>query len=383
MKLPEYKAKELFGRYGIKIMKSVVTEDADLAADKIKAAGISYPVVIKAQVPSGGRGKAGGVKFAENGAVAADTARAMFGADIGGYTVDRLLIAEKLELKDEWYLSVMLDRAAKCPLVIFSASGGTDIEQTAKANPGSIVKADINPLVGVQDYTIRYIIKKSGIPASYFDELYALSKKLYAVFTDYSCLLAEINPLALPQTGGGLVALDAKIDIDDDAVNNLPDIAEYARSLPSDPKTAEAAKSNLLYIPLEPGGQIGVISNGSGMLMSCIDQLAERGVKAGAALDLGGGATAEKVSKAVGILFGGGHIHTLFISIFGGITRCDEVAAGVKGALEMAGDDKYVVFRMEGTNKKEGLEILRGTSKAAVAENIFDGVKLICERDRR
>ena len=379
MKLPEYKAKELFDRYGIKIMKGTVIDDAE----KIKTANISYPVVVKAQVQSGGRGKAGGVKFAEDEAEALEVAGAMLGGSIKGHTVDRVLVTEKLELAEEWYLSVTLNRASKCPLVIFSASGGVDIEETARTNPEKVVRADINPLVGIGDYTVRYMINKSGIPASYFDELGELLKKLYGIFMDCSCLLAEINPLAVA-VGGGLVALDGKVDIDDAALYKLPDIAEFAKSLPTDPKTAEAAKANLLYIPVETEGEIGVISNGSGMIMSCIDQFAKKGLRVGAAIDLGGGATAEKVKAAVAIMLSHKTLHTLFISIFGGITRCDEVAAGVIAALEQLeqfGGNKYVVLRMEGTNKEKGLEIIRSSGiGVATACDIPDGVDLICKR---
>ena len=378
MKLPEYKAKELLGKYGIKTTKGIVTDDPD----KIKSAEISYPVVIKAQIQSGGRGKSGGVKFAENEAEAQDIARTMLKGDIKGYTVDKLLIAEKLEIKDEWYFALMINRESKCPSVIFSASGGVDIEETAKIHPERIVKTDINPLVGVMDYTLRYMIKKSGIAASYFDELFALSKKLYALFMDYCCLLLEINPLALPAARDGLAALDAKIDIDDDALYRLPDIAEFAKSLHTDPKITEAAEFNLTYIPIDTCGEIGVISNGSGMLMSCIDQFAKLGIKVGAGLDLGGGATADRIKEAVSIMLDG-DIRTLFICIFGGITRCDEVANGVSDALSQlsqVGADKYIVVRMEGTNKQKGLDILRGRHGVSTVENIPEGTKLIYER---
>ena len=380
MKLPEYKAKELFAKYGIKIMKGIVTDSAENTAEEISAAKISYPVVIKAQVPIGGRGKAGGVKFAENESEMQNIAKTMLLSSIKGYAVDKILIAEKLECEDEWYLSVMIDRAAKCPLVIFSPSGGIDIEETAKTSPKSIVKIHINPLVGIKDYTVRYIIDKSGVPQSYFGELEATLKKLYDVFCGYSCLLAEINPLALPKSGDGLVAIDGKVEIDDSAAKNFPDIDEFAKSQKIDPKIKEAAMFNFLYIPIEQGGEVGVMSNGSGMLMSCIDQFAEKGIKVGAALDLGGGATAERIKEAVRIMLGGEGIHTLFVSIFGGITRCDEVASGVKAALADIGEDKSVVLRMEGTNKEKGFEIIQTETKISVAGDIPSGVRIISEK---
>jgi succinyl-CoA synthetase beta subunit len=380
MKLLEYKAKELVEKYGIKIMRGVVIE----AAGQIETAEISYPAVVKAQVQAGGRGKAGGIKFAENKNEARGIIESMLGSYISGYKTDKILITEKLEIKDEWYLAVMLDRAEKCPLVIFSAEGGADIEETARTKPESIVKIHVNPLVGIKDYTVRYIIAKSGAPLSYLSELTELLKKLYGIFTDYSCLLAEINPLALAEDGGGLVAVDGKIDIDDSAVNKFQDIAEFAKSLSindkSDLKIAEAAKFDFLYIPVESGGEVGVMSNGSGMIMSCIDQFALKNIKIGAALDLGGGAAAERIKEAVRIMLDGDKIRVLFISIFGGITRCDEVANGVRAALENISADKRIVLRIEGTNKKEGLEILRGESRVTAVENIPDGVNLIYER---
>jgi succinyl-CoA synthetase beta subunit len=340
-------------------MNGCVVDNTATMDAAIEDAGLSYPVVVKAQVQIGGRGKAGGIRFADTPAQAKEHCENLLHSQLRGYEVNQLLIVEKSENnKAEWYLSIMLDRMSKRPILIFSANGGVEIEQTAKDDPDKIVKLAIDPFVGIKDYMASYLLSKSGMDMAYKPQLTAMLQKLYALFMDYSCMLVEINPLVV-SAEDKLVALDGKIDIDDSALFRLPDIQAFAASLqPDDPLINEAAKFNFLYIPVEAGGTIAVMSNGSGMLMSCIDLISKEGMKVGAVLDLGGGATADRIKEAMRILLETPGVKAVLINIFGGITRCNEVAGGIKLALEGKHADKIVVVRMEGTNKEQGLQII-------------------------
>ena len=377
MKLLEYKAQELFSQFGIPVKKGVVIDSADSVGKKIEEAGVVYPVVIKAQVQVGGRGKAGGIQFADNAAQAQEITERLLFSELKGLKVNKLYIVEKAQPQVEWYLSIMLDRLSKCPLIIFSAMGGVDIEDVAKSDPEKILRIPVNPMLGITDYVVRYIETVSGIGKQ--KGLKELLENLYRMFMDYSCMLAEINPLVL-DADGSVLALDGKVDIDDSALFRLPDIAEFAKTLPVEPLVAEASKFDFLYIPIEEGGNIAVMSNGSGMLMSCIDLISQEGMKVGAALDLGGGATAERIKEAVRIVMAGKDIDMLLISIFGGITRCDEVAKGVKLALEQNEVQKTVIMRIEGTNKQQGLEIVGCIDGVVAVTSIPQGVKALKER---
>ncbi len=383
MKLLEYKAKDLFEQFDIPTMNGVVVDSLEGLEKQIEDGGLTYPVVIKAQVQVGGRGKAGGIKFANDIEEAKELSRQLLFSDLKGFKVNQLLIVEKASPEKEWYLSVMMDRLSKMPLIIFSAEGGVDIEEVAKTAPEKIVKVNINPYYGVQDYTISYIIDKSGLDKAYAPQLKDIITKLYTVLDEYSCLLAEINPLVLDKSGE-IIALDGKVDIDDSALSRLPDMLEFRETLQDDPLVIEARSFKFLYIPMEEEGNIAVMSNGSGMLMSCIDLISKRGMKVGAALDLGGGATADRIKDAVRIVLSNTKINTLFISIFGGITRCDEVAKGVKLALENQQETKTVVIRMEGTNKEQGIEIVTAIGDNVVTVgSIPDGVAALAERTVR
>lgn len=357
MKLLEYKAKDLFEQYDIPTMNGVVIDSLDGIEKQIADGMLQYPVVIKAQVQVGGRGKAGGIQFANSLEEAKDICKKLLYSDLKGFRVNQLLIVEKASPVKEWYLAIMLDRLSKMPLIIFSAQGGVDIEEVAKTSPDKIVKVCINPFAGLKDYTVSYIINKSGIGKECTAQLKYILEKLYIVFCEYSCLLTEINPLVIDQSGK-IIALDGKVDIDDSALYRLPDIAAFRDMLPEDKCEKQARVFDFLYIPIEPGGNIAVMSNGSGMLMSCIDLITKNSMSVGAALDLGGGATAERIKEAVRIVLSNSDIDTLFISVFGGITRCDEVASGIKLALEAQNQSKTVVVRMEGTNKQQGIDIV-------------------------
>lgn len=386
MKLLEYKAQELFKKYSVPTMNGCVIDSSENMEEEIEKAGLHYPVVVKAQVQIGGRGKAGGIRFADTPEEAKKHCEDLLFSELRGYKVNQLFIVEKSENnKTELYLSIMLDRLTKRPIIIFSANGGMEIEQTAKEDPDKIIKLTIDPFVGVKDYMAEYLLSKSGMDRSYKKQLTALLTKLYTLFMDYSCMLVEINPLVI-NAEDTLVALDGKVDIDDSALFRLPDIQEFAEKLqPDNPLIKEAAAYNFLYIPIEEGGTIAVTSNGSGMLMSCIDLISKEGMKVGAALDLGGGATADRIKEAMRILFSTPGVKAVLINIFGGITRCDEVAGGVKLALKGQHQDKIVVVRMEGTNKDTGLSIIDSIKDVDIVSvpGLRECVKALADRRDR
>ena len=376
MKLLEYMAREIFWEHGIPVKKSIVIDCVDEMHDKINAAGLKYPVVVKAQVQAGGRGKAGGVRFAENGDEAERHARAMFGAQVRGFTVKELLVVEKTEIETEWYLSIITDRQSKGPLLIFSPVGGVDIEETAINEPDKIAKVPINIFRGIRDYDIIYALDRTGADMAMYAKLKDIAVNLYNAFIAYDCLLAEINPLAITPSGE-FIAADGKVEVDDSALYRLPKLLALRDKHEDDPLVAEARRFRFHFIRMDADGTAGVISNGSGMLMGCIDMFANKGIKAGAALDLGGGATAERVREAVRIIFCAENISTLLLNIFGGITRCDEVANGVRMALADIPADKKVVIRMDGTNREEGLAVLADTA-AIVVGSTAEGAEAIC-----
>lgn len=331
-------------------------------------------------------GKAGGIRFADTPQEAKQHCEDLLFSKLRGYKVNQLLIVEKSENnKTELYLSIMLDRLTKCPIIIFSANGGMEIEQTAKEDPDKIIKIVVDPFVGIKDYMAIELLSRSGMDLSYKKQLADMLKKLYAAFMDYSCMLVEINPLVI-NAEDKLVALDGKIDIDDSALFRLPDIREFAEKLqPDNILIKEAAKYNFLYIPVDPEGTVTVVSNGSGMLMSCIDLITKKGMKVSAVLDLGGGATSDRIKEAVRILLSTPGAKALLINIFGGITRCDEVAGGVKMALEEAHQDKIVVVRMEGTNKDIGLATIASIQDVDIVSvpGLRECVKALADRRDR
>lgn len=374
MDLMEYQAKSLFNDGGIPTPQSCVLHHLENLSD----VSVPFPVVVKAQVPVGGRGKAGGIGFAENQAELAVQCQRILGMDIKGHIASTLLIAQKCSVQQEWYLAIMLDRLSKCPLMIFSVAGGMDIEEVARTTPDKVCRVPINPTLGIQDYTIRYVLSRSNLSDDFFAPLFDLSQKLYQVFCQNDCLLTEINPLGV--VDGKLMALDGKVSVDDSALYRQPHVLAFRSSVQEDPLVLQARDIHFLYIPCDPNGKIAVMSNGSGMIMSCIDLLSKKGLTVGAALDLGGGATADRIAKGVSLLLNNPQISALFISIFGGITRCDEVAMGVKTAVEALQEPKTCVLRVEGTNKDEGKQIIASISGRVISvDNIAQGVIALAE----
>lgn len=374
MDLMEFKAKEYFDRYRIPGPAGFVVSDVS----ELKGGSPRFPCMVKAQVRIGGRGKAGGIRPAQDRAQLESACRDILGMDIKGHLVKRVLIVEQVQAVAEWYLAIALDRSAKRPVVIFSPRGGVDIEETARSEPGMIFRVIIDPVVGLRPYVASYLISKSGVDVGFTGALREVLRGLYALYLECDCTLAEINPLAaLPD--GSLQALDAKVSVDDSALFRHGDLEELRDEMEENPLVLAGRKAGVLFIPCDPAGDVAVMSNGSGMIMSCIDVLAKNGMSVCAALDLGGGPTAAKVREATRIALAAPGAKALFINIFGGITRCDEVAGGVKGYMEECGSDKLVVTRFEGTNKEKGVAILDsiGGKNVFFADGLYEGVEIL------
>ena len=384
MKLLEYQAKELFADYGIAIKKSVVIDTAEGTAGKIEEAGLAFPVVLKAQVLIGGRGKAGGIRFANNPSEANKIAQDLMFSMIRGLEVRQLLVEEAAQFDRECYLAVILDRVSKKPMLVFSSVGGMDIEETALVSPEKIIKCVIEPSMGIHDYTVRYLLNKAGLEPKFLPQFADMIRRLFHMYTGCNCMLAEINPLAIC-SDGKILALDGKVDIDDSALYLHPKLKEFKKSMKHTEHllVAEAESFGFLYIPVTENGNIVVISNGSGMLMSCNDRISDAGLSVGAAMDLGGGATAERVREAVRILLKTPKVEAMFISIFGGITRCDEIAKGIRDGYADSGLTVDMYIRMEGTNKQRGIDILETMdANICIVEWPEEGVIKLAERSK-
>jgi len=372
MKLLEYKAHELFARFGIPASGGPVVKSAEeLAA---AAARLSFPVVVKAQVETGGRGKAGGVKVARDAGELLSLGRQILSLQIGGQPVSALFLTARRDIEREFYLSLVLDRKRKRPVLIFSPEGGVEINETAEKHPEKVLQAPLDPRQDVEAPLLAAVVEKAGLAGKAARQLEAVVENLFRLFRQYDCLLAEINPLVL-DSAGSLAALDGKIEIDDNSLFRHPDMSSFRDETCGEPLVLTARQSRFLYIPIEEAGNIGVISNGSGMIMSSIDLLSKGGQKTACALDLGGGATADRIAEAVRIVLSNPAVKLVLINIFGGITRCDEVAAGVVRAVADIGD-RTVVMRMEGTNKDRGVAIC---AEAPGAIELVDGLAAAIE----
>lgn len=369
MKLLEYQGKELFKKVGIPVAAGQVAatpEEAEKLAQKLGK------VVIKAQVLVGGRGKAGGIKLANTPEEARRLAAEILGSQLKGETVKQVLVTRAVDIEKEFYLGMTIDRAAKQPVIIFSPKGGVDIEEVAQEEKEAIFKFHVNPLEGLQPYQIRNMLFGAKIESRLFKPLYQIIEKLYQAFTAYEVILVEINPLAL--TDGGLLAIDAKFIVDDDALPRLPSLAAYSNSIMVSPQEQEAFEADLQYVKLE--GNIGIIGNGAGLVMATLDVVKLMGGKPANFLDIGGGATALQMKKALELLLRNSAVEGIFINIFGGITRCDEVAKGLVAAKEELKINRPMVVRLTGTNEEEGRKILERSGIAPVA-SLEEGAKAI------
>jgi succinyl-CoA synthetase beta subunit len=362
MKIHEYQAKTILSKYGVPVPRGEVTFSAGEAADIARRLG-SNVVVVKAQIHAGGRGKGGGVKLAKSPEEAERIAREMLGMTLvthqtgpEGRVVSRVLIEQGLDIKRELYLSLLLDRAAGKPVIMASAAGGMDIEEVAAKTPERIVRVYIEPGVGVVPFEARQLAFGIGLEASQVNKFVKLVTALYDAFVATDASLVEINPLIV--TGpGDLLALDAKMNLDDNALYRHPDIKDLRDLGEEDPLEIEASKFSLNYIHLD--GNIGCMVNGAGLAMATMDIIKLAGGEPANFLDVGGGASAEQIRAAFKILMSDKNVKAVLINIFGGILRCDVLAQGVVAAVKELGVPVPIVIRMEGTNVEEGKRILR------------------------
>jgi succinyl-CoA synthetase beta subunit len=356
MKIHEYQAKEIFAKYGVPIPPGRVASTPDEVQSI--AAEIGKPVVVKAQVHVGGRGKAGGIKLAKTPEEARAAATQILGMDIKGLKVEEVLVEAAADIKEEYYIGITTDRAARRNIVMVSAAGGIDIEEVAATAPEKIAKLHLDPAIGLQDFQIRQLAYNAKLPAAAAKQIGPFLKALYKVYSDLDCSLAEINPLVL--TGEGtLIAADAKINIDDNALFRHKDLAQFQEAQEEDPIEAEAHKRGLTYVRLD--GDIGIIGNGAGLVMTTLDVVQREGGKPANFLDIGGGAKAEVVRKAVDTVLLDKNVKGIFFNIFGGITRGDEVAKGLLEAMSTLDIKVPIVVRLTGTRAKEGLQLLEGS----------------------
>lgn len=360
MNLHEFQSKNLFAQYGIPTPKGQVAYTPDEAATI--AQEIGGTVVVKAQVLIGGRGKAGGVKLAKSPEEAREKAQAILGMDIKGHIVGKVLIDPGADIKQEIYLAVTNDRAAHRPLIMASAAGGMDIEQVNRETPEKIIREHIDPLLGLREYQARNLAAGIGLPHELWKSFIEIALNLYKAFSGIDATLAEINPLVI--TGAGtLIALDGKISLDDNALMRHPELVSL-RDISAEPKEeTEAREAGLNYVKLD--GNIGCMVNGAGLAMTTMDLTMDianqKGIVGGGPanfLDVGGGAKADKVAAALRIILSDPKVKAILMNIFGGITRCDEVARGVLQAREEVGLNLPLVVRLAGTNAEEGRRII-------------------------
>jgi succinyl-CoA synthetase beta subunit len=375
MKLHEYQAKRIFAKHGIKIPRGALAERPE-EVRKI-AEEFGGKVVLKAQVLVGGRGKAGGIKKADSVDSAAEIAEKMFGSSLKGEVVKKIYVEELLEIKEEWYLSLAIDRVEKCFSLIFSTVGGMDIEEIAQKFPEKIARTKIDPRWGLWDYQIREILSGAKIRTELWKEMTVIVKGLYEIMMKYEAELVEINPLAL--TEKGLIAADAKIIIDENALfrhRELEALREYGSS---DEVERMAINAGLNYVRLD--GNVGVIANGAGMAMATMDLIYLEGGKPANFLDIGGGAGAETVKRAFEVLSADKNVKVVFMNIFGGITRCDEVANGIVKAFQEINPRIPVILRLSGTNEEEGRKIIEKelSGKIEVVKTMEEGAKRAVE----
>ena len=362
MKLHEYQSKELLSRFGVPVPAGDVTSDPTQATEIAKKLG--GKVVVKAQVLMGGRGKAGGVKLFDNANDAGTFAKELIGKRLvsiqnpAGMVVEKILIAEQVDIAKEFYVAVLLDRAAQKNIVMVSAKGGMDIEEVAATDPDAIVKIPIDPAWGAADFEIREGLAKAQIPVAARNQMVNLIKRLIRAYVEADAEMVEINPCAMTPDGK-IVAADAKVSIDDNALFRHADYRATSAESAEDPLEEEAAKRGIAYVRL--GGDIGVIGNGAGLVMCSLDEVNAAGGKPADFLDVGGGAQAERVKSCVELIMMDKNVKGLLINIFGGITRCDEVAKGILAALEDLDLKIPVVARIEGTAAEEGRALLQGT----------------------
>ncbi|WP_433560022.1 ADP-forming succinate--CoA ligase subunit beta [Pseudonocardia xinjiangensis] len=361
MDLYEHQAKDLFEAHGVPVSRgsvAVTPEEAEAVARDIGGA-----VVIKAQVKVGGRGKAGGVKLAKTPEEANEKAHAILGMDIKGHTVHRVLVVEASQIAQEYYVSFLLDRANRTFLAMASAEGGMEIEQLAAERPDALAKVPIDPLVGCDVERARAIVDEAGFPLDVVDAAAEVIAKLWETFVAEDATLVEVNPL-ISDAEGNVIALDGKVTLDENADFRHPGHADLVDQRTENPLEAKAKSKGLNYVKLDDG-QVGIIGNGAGLVMSTLDVVAYAGEKHGGVkpanfLDIGGGASAQVMADGLDVILGDPDVRSVFVNVFGGITACDAVANGIVEALKILGDaaTKPLVVRLDGNNVLEGRRIL-------------------------
>ena len=377
MDLYEYQGKELFRRFGIPVSDgrlATTPEEARAAAEEIGG-----QVVVKAQVLTGGRGKAGGVKLADDPDDAEQKARDILGLDINGHVVRKLWVESASEIAKEYYLSVTFDRGQKQTLLMLTTQGGVEIEQVAEETPEALARLHVDPLEGYQPWQARRLIYGAGIddPGEQ-KQLLGIVEKLYRCFVETDSMLAEINPLIVTPEGE-VKALDSKFTVDDNALYRHPDIAEMRDPEAYPPEERAAREKGVIYVKLD--GDVGILGNGAGLAMSTVDVVAHVGGRPANFCDLGGGGDAEGVVDALEVITRDPQVRSIFFNIFGGITRCDEVARGILAALDRMDISQPIVVRLDGTNAEEGRRILAEANRPNVhpEATMLDGARRAVE----
>ena len=377
MDLYEYQARDLFESYGVPVLAGIIADtpaEAKAAAEKIGGT-----VVVKAQVKAGGRGKAGGVKVVHNPDDAATAAEAILGLVIKGLTVKRVMVAEGAKIAQEFYFSILLDRANRSYLSLCSVEGGMEIEELAVERPDALAKIEVDPIAGIDLETAKSIALAGGFPADLVDKVAPVLVKLYEVYAGEDATLVEVNPLVLTDDGT-ILALDGKVTLDENAGFRHPNHEALEDKDAADPLEAKAKANDLNYVKLD--GEVGIIGNGAGLVMSTLDVVSYAGEKHGGVkpanfLDIGGGASAEVMANGLDVILGDSQVKSVFVNVFGGITACDAVANGIVKALEILGDSatKPLVVRLDGNKVEEGRAILRAANNPLVtlADSMDDG----------
>jgi succinyl-CoA synthetase beta subunit len=373
MRLHEYQSKQIFGKYMIPIPNGRVASSSGDA--KQIAEELGGKVVVKAQVLVSGRGKAGGIRLAKSTREAEELAASILGMEIKGYPVRKVLVDETVNIQKELYLSVVNDRSLRKPVMVTSFAGGVDIEEVARTTPEKIIKIPIDPLLGLRDYQARDMAAGIDLPRELWKSFIEITHSLWNVYNDFDATMAEINPLVI--TGDQkLVALDGKITIDDNSQFRHPEMTDFRNIDGDGPVEIEARKFGLCYIKMD--GNIGSLVNGAGLALATMDNIYLAGGSPANFLDIGGGASSDRVAAALRIILMDPSVKSILINIFGGITRCDEVARGILSALEEVPARVPIVARLVGTNAEEGRNLLKDANLLS-ADSIRDAAKLVIE----
>jgi succinyl-CoA synthetase beta subunit len=376
MDLYEHQGKELFRRFDVPTTEGAVATTAEEA--RAAAERLGGTVVVKAQVLTGGRGKAGGVKLAAGPDEAASAAAGILGLDINGHVTRRLWIEKAISIAREYYFSITFDRGEKKPLFMLSTMGGMDIEAVAVDHPEALARLHLDPAIGMRPFFVRRLLFAAAIPREEQAAVGVIIERCYRMFTEMDAMLVEVNPVVMGGDGSAIAA-DAKVTIDDSSLFRHPDVAEMRDTSAADPQEQMARERGVTYVKLD--GDIGILGNGAGLVMSTLDVVDQVGGSAANFLDVGGGADSDKIVTALEVIMSDPKVKAIFFNIFGGITRCDEVARGILTALERMTIDVPIVVRLDGTNDVEGREILAEAAPANVyaERTMLDAARRVVE----